>query len=269
MYRNFTEASDFEDFVNQLDELRGKVTSQTDQRWMAAALAVGRRGMGQSADNPSVGCVIVKGDRIVGQGWTQASGRPHAEVMAIGMAQQNAVGATAYVTLEPCSHHGQSAPCADALVSAGVERVVVALRDPDPRVDGRGVDALAAAGLKVEVGVSAQEAAWDLGGFLRVRTQAMPFVTLNWRRRWMEKSPLATGKASGSRSNRAPMGALIALTARRYFNGRTDGRADNPALTARVPGLRGYDPKPFIVECEGLSGDYQILPAAGPGGPRG
>ena len=237
------------------------MTNQTDLRWMAAALAVGRRGMGQSADNPSVGCVIVKGDRIVGQGWTQASGRPHAEVMAIGMAQQNAVGATAYVTLEPCSHHGQSAPCADALVSAGVERVVVALRDPDPRVDGRGVDALAAAGLKVEVGVGAQEAAWDLGGFLRVRTQAMPFVTLKLATTLDGKIALSHGESkwiTGPLARR--WGHLLRSQHDAILTGARTVRADNPALTARVPGLRGYDPKPFILSsAEGLSGDYQIL----------
>ena len=237
------------------------MASQSDQRWMAAALAVGRRGMGQSAENPSVGCVIVKDDRVVGQGWTQAGGRPHAEVMAIAMAKQNAVGATAFVTLEPCSHDGQSGPCADALVSAGIRRVVIALRDPDVRVDGRGVNMLAAAGLQVEVGVGAQDAAWDLAGFLRVRTQAMPFVTLKLATTLDGKIALSHGESkwiTGPLARR--WGHLLRSHHDAILTGARTVKADNPALTARVPGWHGNDPKPFVLSsAEGLSGDYQIL----------
>ncbi|MCB1349163.1 MAG: bifunctional diaminohydroxyphosphoribosylaminopyrimidine deaminase/5-amino-6-(5-phosphoribosylamino)uracil reductase RibD, partial [Maritimibacter sp.] len=103
---------------------------------MAHALALGRRGLGNTWPNPAVGCVIVSGDRVVGRGWTQPGGRPHAEVVALAQAGVAARGATAYVTLEPCAHHGKTPPCAEALVAAGVARVVVALTDPDPRVNG-------------------------------------------------------------------------------------------------------------------------------------
>ena len=139
--------------------------------------------------------------------------------------------------------------------------VVIALRDPDPRVDGRGVDALAAAGLKVEVGVSAQEAAWDLGGFLRVRTQAMPLVTLKLATTLDGKIALSHGESkwiTGPLARR--WGHLLRSQHDAILTGARTVRADNPALTARVPGLRGYDPKPFILSsAEGLSGDYQIL----------
>ena len=112
--------------------------TQTDTTHMAHALSLGQRGLGRCWPNPAVGCVIVNGTRIVGRGWTQAGGRPHAEVMALAQAGGAARDATAYVTLEPCAHHGQTPPCADALIAAGVARVVTAQTDPDPRVSGKG-----------------------------------------------------------------------------------------------------------------------------------
>ena len=115
-----------------------------DARWMRLALALGARGLGRVWPNPAVGCVIVRDGRVLGRGWTQDGGRPHAETMALAQAGEQARGATAYVSLEPCSHHGKTPPCADALIAAGVARVVVGLGDPDPRVSGRGLAALRA-----------------------------------------------------------------------------------------------------------------------------
>ncbi|NBR90289.1 MAG: bifunctional diaminohydroxyphosphoribosylaminopyrimidine deaminase/5-amino-6-(5-phosphoribosylamino)uracil reductase RibD, partial [Rhodobacteraceae bacterium] len=116
---------------------------------MAHALALGRRGFGSAWPNPSVGCVLVKEGRIVGRGWTQPGGRPHAERMALEQAGSAAKGATAYVTLEPCAHHGKTPPCAEALIAAGVARVVSAIEDPDTRVSGKGFELLRAAGIAV------------------------------------------------------------------------------------------------------------------------
>ncbi|NHX27613.1 bifunctional diaminohydroxyphosphoribosylaminopyrimidine deaminase/5-amino-6-(5-phosphoribosylamino)uracil reductase RibD, partial [Escherichia coli] len=145
---------------------------------MALALSLGQRGMGQCWPNPAVGCVIVKDGRIVGRGWTQPGGRPHAEVVALAQAGAAARGATAYITLEPCAHHGKTPPCAEALIAAGVARVVTALTDPDPRVAGGGHAMLRAAGIDVTTGVLADQARADHKGFLLARTIGRPMVTL-------------------------------------------------------------------------------------------
>ena len=141
-----------------------------DISFMRHALALARRGLGQVAPNPSVGCVIVRDGRIVGRGWTQPGGRPHAEPVALADAGEEARGATAYVSLEPCAHHGASPPCTDALIAAGVAKVVYALRDPDPRVDGTGHTRLADAGIEIVSGLLEKEAEELNRGFLmRIR----------------------------------------------------------------------------------------------------
>src|SRR5262245_64040881 len=126
-----------------------------DARFMALALALGRRGLGRTWPNPAVGAVVAKDGVIVGRGWTQPGGRPHAETEALGRAGAAARGATLYVTLEPCSHHGKTPPCADAIIAAGIARVVSALEDPNPKVRGGGHARLAAHGIAVEIGVGA------------------------------------------------------------------------------------------------------------------
>ena len=145
---------------------------------MDAALALARRGLGNTWPNPAVGCVIVKDGIVVGRGWTQPGGRPHAETEALARAGSAAKGAIAYVTLEPCSHHGKTPPCADALIAAQVARVIVATGDPDPRVNGRGIAMLRDAGIAVEQGLCKAEAdAINAGFFKRVR-EGKPLVTL-------------------------------------------------------------------------------------------
>ena len=150
----------------------------TDDIHMAHALALAARGLGRTWPNPAVGCVIVQGDRVVGRGWTQPGGRPHAEVRALEQAGARALGATAFVTLEPCAHHGQTGPCAEALIAAGVARVVSAMTDPDPRVQGRGHAMLRAAGIAVTEGVMEVRARTLNAGFLLRVTQGRPLVTL-------------------------------------------------------------------------------------------
>src|SRR3954451_12787156 len=149
-----------------------------DRRFMALALALGRRGQGRSWPNPAVGAVIVKDGVIVGRGWTQAGGRPHAEVEALARAGDAAHGATLYVTLEPCSHHGKSPPCADAVISAGIARVVSAIEDPNPEVAGEGHARLRAAGIAVDIGPGAAEAAHDHAGHFRRIRDKRPHVVL-------------------------------------------------------------------------------------------
>ncbi len=145
---------------------------------MALALSLGARGLGRVWPNPAVGCVIVRGGRIVGRGWTQDGGRPHAEAMALAQAGGAARGATAYVSLEPCAHHGHAPPCADALIAAGVACVVSPLADPDPRVAGKGHARLSAAGIEVRTGAMASEARAAHRGFLTRVSQGRPMVTL-------------------------------------------------------------------------------------------
>ena len=144
-----------------------KLTDADDRRFMKSALALARRGLGTVARNPSVGCVIVTSEgRMIGRGWTQPGGRPHAETEALARAGQAAHGATAYVTLEPCSHTGQTPPCCEALIDAGIARVVVAIEDPDERVSGRGIAMLENAGIAVSLGVMSEEASALNLGFL-------------------------------------------------------------------------------------------------------
>ncbi len=149
-----------------------------DIRFMELALALGRRGRGRTWPNPAVGAVIVKDGIIVGRGWTQPGGRPHAEVEALRRAGEAARGATLYVTLEPCSHFGKSPPCADAVIAAGISRVVSAIEDPNPEVAGEGHARLRAAGIAVEIGVGADEARRDHAGHISRMTQGRPHVLL-------------------------------------------------------------------------------------------
>jgi diaminohydroxyphosphoribosylaminopyrimidine deaminase/5-amino-6-(5-phosphoribosylamino)uracil reductase len=145
---------------------------------MARALELARRGLWTADPNPRVGCVLVQDDRVVGEGWHERAGGPHAEIVALAAAGKSARGATAYVTLEPCCHHGRTPPCTDALIAAGVARVVYALRDPNPRVDGGGVARLEAAGIAVEGGILEPEARELNQGFVSRMTRGRPWVTV-------------------------------------------------------------------------------------------
>src|SRR4051812_19730987 len=149
-----------------------------DQSAMRVALVLARRGLGAVWPNPAVGCVIVNDGRVVGRGWTQPGGRPHGETEALRRAGEAARGATAYVSLEPCCHWGKTPPCVDALIAAGVKRVVVALEDPDPRVAGQGIHRLHAAGLEVKTGLCAGQAAEINAGFFCRLRLGRPLVTL-------------------------------------------------------------------------------------------
>ena len=143
------------------------MSAAADERFMALALALAERGLGNVWPNPAVGCVLVKDGRVVGRGWTQPGGRPHAESEAIDRAGAAAQGSTAYITLEPCAHHGRTPPCVDLMLGAGIVRAVVAAVDPDPRVDGKGIARLRAAGMAVEVGCLEAQACRLNGGFFR------------------------------------------------------------------------------------------------------
>src|SRR6476659_5362032 len=149
---------------------KSRESKAAEQRFMQLALTLGRRGQGRTWPNPAVGAVVVKDGAIVGRGWTQPGGRPHAEPESLSRACEAARGATLYVTLEPCSHFGKSPPCVDAVIASGIARVVSAIEDPNPEVAGQGHAKLRAAGIMVDVGLGAQEAAPDHAGhFRRIR----------------------------------------------------------------------------------------------------
>lgn len=216
---------------------------------MDLALALGRRGQGRTWPNPAVGAVVVKNGVIVGRGWTQPGGRPHAEPEALARAGAEARGATLYVTLEPCSHHGKSPPCADAIIAAGVARVVSAIEDPNPEVGGQGHARLRAAGVQVDVGLCAEQAAHDHAGhFLRVR-EKRPFVILKLAVSSDDKIAAAgnrpiviTGEAAKSRVH------LLRTHSDAVLVGIGTVLADDPLLTVRLPGLEAQSPVRVILD---------------------
>ncbi|WP_238384220.1 bifunctional diaminohydroxyphosphoribosylaminopyrimidine deaminase/5-amino-6-(5-phosphoribosylamino)uracil reductase RibD [Teichococcus vastitatis] len=215
-----------------------------DVAHMRAALALAARGVGNTWPNPSVGCVIVKNGAVVGRGWTAPGGRPHAETEALRRAGEAARGATVYVTLEPCCHWGRTPPCTDALIAAGVARVVVALRDPDPRVDGAGLGRLAAAGVALTVGVLEAEARSVNEGFLKRLARNLPMLTLK----------LATtldGRIATRSGESQWITGPAARRAAHVLRGRHDAvlvgsgtvLADDPELSCRIA---GYAPVPTV-----------------------
>src|SRR6201746_1212390 len=228
---------------------KSKASKAADQRFMALALALGRRGQGRTWPNPAVGAVIVKDGIIVGRGWTQPGGRPHAEPEALQRAGEAARGATLYVTLEPCSHIGKSPPCADAIIAAGITRVVSAIEDPNPEVAGQGHAKLRAAGISVDVGLCAAEAAHDHAGhFRRIRDQR-PHVILKLavsaddRIGAAGRRPVAiTGEAARTRVHllRAQCDAILV--------GIGTVRADDPLLTCRLPGMETRSPVRVVLD---------------------
>lgn len=201
---------------------------------MDHALRLARRGLGNVWPNPAVGCVLVREGRIVGRGWTQPGGRPHAERMALDAAGDAARGATAYVTLEPCAHHGRTPPCAEALIAAGVARVVSALTDPDPRVTGRGHAMLRAAGIAVTEGVRADAAAALQRGFLTRVTLGRPMVTLKLATSFDGRIATGSGESrwiTGEAARRHVH--ALRLTHDAVMVGGGTARADLPALNIR------------------------------------
>jgi len=220
-----------------------------DERLMRLALDLGRRGLGRTWPNPAVGAVIVKDGVVLGRGWTQPGGRPHAEAEALRRAGRAARGATLYVTLEPCAHHGKTPPCVDAIVKAGIARVVSALEDPNPQVAGRGHATLRAKGVAVEVGLLAEAARrMHAGHILRV-TERRPHVLL-------KLAISADGRAG--RPGRRPAAISGEQARARVFQLRAQSDAilvgigtvlaDHPQLTCRLPGMMPCSPVRVVLD---------------------
>jgi diaminohydroxyphosphoribosylaminopyrimidine deaminase / 5-amino-6-(5-phosphoribosylamino)uracil reductase len=222
-----------------------------DLRFMQLALSLGRRGLGRTWPNPAVGAVIVKESVILGRGWTQPGGRPHAETEALKRAGRNAKGATLYVTLEPCSHQGKTSPCADAIIRAGIARVVSALEDPNPEVAGRGYAKLRERGIVVDTGLGAAEAARDHAGHVRRMREGRPQVLL-------KLAVSSDGKAG--LAGRKPVGITGATARARVHQMRAETDAilvgvgtvlsDDPHLTCRLPGMLEWSPVRVILDAK-------------------
>lgn len=235
-----------------------------DLRFMQLALALGRRGLGRTWPNPAVGAVIVKDGVIVGRGWTQAGGRPHAEVEALRRAGDAARGATLYVTLEPCSHFGRSPPCADAVVAAGLARVVSAIEDPNPEVAGQGHAKLRAAGIAVDVGLCAAEAARDHAGHFRRIRDKRPHVIL-------KLAVSADDKIAASGHKPVAISGEAARTRVHLLRAQSDAilvgigtvKADDPLLTCRLPGMAARSPVRLVLDrALRISGDSRLVHSA-------
>ncbi|HVA12363.1 MAG TPA: bifunctional diaminohydroxyphosphoribosylaminopyrimidine deaminase/5-amino-6-(5-phosphoribosylamino)uracil reductase RibD [Stellaceae bacterium] len=220
-----------------------------DAHFMRAALTLARRGLGAVWPNPAVGCVLVKDGAVVGRGWTQPGGRPHGETEALARAGANASGATAYVSLEPCCHHGKTPPCADALIAAGIARAVVAIEDPDPRVSGHGLTRLRAAGIAVETGLGAKEAAEINVGFLMRINRGRPLVTLKLAATLDGRIATASGESQWITGEPARQRAhLLRATHDAVMVGIGTVMADDPLLTCRLPGLEARSPVRIVVD---------------------
>jgi diaminohydroxyphosphoribosylaminopyrimidine deaminase/5-amino-6-(5-phosphoribosylamino)uracil reductase len=228
---------------------KSKEAKVADQRFMQLALSLGRRGLGRTWPNPAVGAVVVRDGVIVGRGWTQPGGRPHAEPEALGRAGDAARGATLYVTLEPCSHFGKSPPCVDAVIAAGIARVVSAIEDPNPEVAGQGHARLRAAGITVDIGLGAEEAARDHAGHFRRIRDKRPHVILKLAVSADDKigaaghKPVAiTGEAAKNRVH------LLRAQSDAVLVGIGTVLADDPLLTCRLPGMEARSPVRVVLD---------------------
>lgn len=221
----------------------------SDQRWMDAALALASRGRGRTAPNPNVGCIIVADHKVVGRGWTQPGGRPHAEAMALAQAGEKSRGATVYVTLEPCAHLSPRGPaCADLLILSNVARVVVAMGDPDARTNGTGIARLREAGITVDVGIGEAAARRQIAGFLTRQSQQRPHVTLKLALSLDGAMALGSGVSKWITGPQARAHAHLERARHEaILVGRATIEADAPTLDVRLDGLAERAPRRLIL----------------------
>lgn len=224
---------------------------------MGAAIALGERGRGRTAPNPNVGCVIVKDERVVGRGWTQPGGRPHAEAMALEEAGEEARGATVYVTLEPCAHRSERGPaCADLLAEARPARVAVGIADPNPRTDGKGIERLEAAGVETRLGVESEAARASMAGFLTRIALGRPRVTLKLAMSLDGKIALPSGESRWITGEDARAHVhWERARADMILVGRGTYDSDSPKLDVRLPGLEDRSPRrALLTRGDGVEG---------------
>jgi diaminohydroxyphosphoribosylaminopyrimidine deaminase/5-amino-6-(5-phosphoribosylamino)uracil reductase len=228
-----------------------KMAQADDFRYMAQALRLAERGLFTADPNPRVGCVLVKNDEIVGQGWHQRAGEAHAEVVALDEAGAAAIGATAYITLEPCCHYGRTPPCSDALIKAGVTRLVVAMEDPNPQVAGKGVAQLREAGIDVDVGVMAAQAEGLNPGFVQRMRQSRPFVRCKMAMSLDGRTAMASGESQWitGESARLDVHHLRARSSA-IVTGINTVLADDPSMNARLENEEVLQPARVILDSQ-------------------
>jgi diaminohydroxyphosphoribosylaminopyrimidine deaminase / 5-amino-6-(5-phosphoribosylamino)uracil reductase len=243
---------------------QSKMSKAADLRFMQLALALGRRGQGRTWPNPAVGAVLVKDGIVVGRGWTQPGGRPHAEPEALRRAGEAARGATLYVTLEPCSHFGRSPPCADAIIAAGVARVVSAIEDPNPEVAGQGHARLRAAGIAVDIGLCGHEAARDHAGHFRRVRDRRPHVILKLAVSADDRIGVAGGRPVAITGDAARARVhLLRAQCDAILVGIGTVQADDPVLTCRLPGMEARSPIRLVLDrALRLPGTSQLVHSA-------
>ena len=221
---------------------------------MQVALGLARRGLGKVAPNPAVGCILVRpdlGDRVVGRGWTQSGGRPHAETEALRRAGKLAKGATAYVTLEPCSHTGKTSPCADALINAKIKRVVIAMQDPDPRVSGQGIAKLRDAGLEIKINVLKSDSEQINVGFSNKLQFCRPYFSWKTATSLDGKIATTTGHSKWiTEPDTRKVGQLLRAKNDAIIIGIGTALIDDPDLTCRLPGCSELSPIRIIVDSQ-------------------
>ncbi len=216
---------------------------------MRVALALASRGLGVVWPNPAVGCVLVNGESVVGRGWTQPGGRPHAETEALLRAGIHADGATAFVSLEPCNHHGETPPCTEALIEAGIARCVIALTDPDPRVSGQGISKLTEAGVAVVTGILTREAEALNAGYLKRVVDRRPLIT--WKVASSLDGRIATGGGHSQWITGEPARRRAHLLRAEYdavLIGSHTAIVDRPRLTCRLSGLEARSPVRVVAD---------------------
>ena len=240
--------------------------SETDQRHMRRALELAALGLNTTHPNPRVGCVLVQGGEVVGEGWHRRAGEPHAEVHALRMAGERARGATAYVTLEPCAHHGRTPPCADALVAAGVARVVAALHDPFPQVDGAGLARLRAAGIAVECGLMEHEARELNLGFVSRLTRHRPWIRVKLGLSLDGRTALADGRSQWITSPAARADVqLWRARSSAVLTGIGSVLDDDPRLTVRLDHTEHAAPERIVLDTHArLPANARMLDEPGP-----
>jgi diaminohydroxyphosphoribosylaminopyrimidine deaminase/5-amino-6-(5-phosphoribosylamino)uracil reductase len=247
-----------------------QMSLSTDHAFMARALRLAERGLFTTDPNPRVGCVIVRDGEVVGEGWHVQTGAGHAEVNALAQAGEGARGATAYVTLEPCCHHGRTPPCTEALISAGVARVVVGMEDPNPQVAGNGVQVLAAAGVEVATGVLAAQAATLNPGFIRRMQTGRPFVRCKLAMSLDGRTAMASGESRWITGEAARRDVhRLRARASAVMTGIDTVLADNPSLNARLEDEVVLQPLRVVLDTRlrlppeakllGLPGDMLVL----------
>ncbi|MDX1810562.1 MAG: bifunctional diaminohydroxyphosphoribosylaminopyrimidine deaminase/5-amino-6-(5-phosphoribosylamino)uracil reductase RibD, partial [Gammaproteobacteria bacterium] len=242
-----------------------EMVDANDFRYMAQAIRLAERGMYTTDPNPRVGCVLVKNNEVVGEGWHERAGEPHAEIMALNQAGEKAKDSDAYVSLEPCCHHGKTPPCSDALIKAGVSRVVVAMEDPNPQVAGKGISQLRSAGIEVDVGILTAQAESLNPGFIRRMQQGRPFVRCKMAMSLDGRTAMASGESQWITGEAARQDAhRLRARSSAIITGIGTVSSDNPSMNARLENEKVIQPLRIVLDSQlSINNDAKMIALPG------